>query len=193
MPLVRLRHPPQGRCVIRGKYGSDVASRSDAARAGVAYRRGMSNRSQNGRVVVAGYDGSATAKAAVDFAVREAGPNGHVFVVHAYGPPSDWLGFPNYQRVLDDHQERGEAVINGLVHGDDPLLEVEWEAELLEGAAADAILNVAEARGADEIVVGSRGRGALARAALGSVSHELVTRSTIPVVVIPHIPENASA
>ena len=143
----------------------------------------------NGRVIVAGYDGSATAKAAVDYAAREAGADGHVFVVYAYGPPSDWLGFPNYQRVLDDHQERGQAVIDGLAMGDDPLLETEWDAELIAGPAADAILNVAHARKADEIVVGSRGHGRLAQAALGSVSHELLHRSDLPVVVIPHVPE----
>ena len=144
---------------------------------------------KQGRVIVVGYDGSATAKAAVDYAASEAGPQGKVFVVHAYGPPSDWLGFPNYQRVLDDHLERGRAVIDGLAMGDDPLLETQWEAELLEGPPADAILRVADTREADEIVVGSRGRGALTRAALGSVSHDLLNRANIPVVVIPHIPE----
>lgn len=155
--------------------------------------RMSSSPDQSGRVVVAGYDGSATAKAAVDYAAREAGPGGHVFVVHAYGPPGDWLGFPNYQRVLDDHQERGRAVIDGLAMEDDPLLETEWDAELLEGPPAEAILSVAHARGADRIVVGSRGRGRLARAALGSVSHELLHRSDVPVVVIPHVSEDAPA
>jgi nucleotide-binding universal stress UspA family protein len=138
-----------------------------------------------GRVVVVGYDGSATAKAAVDYAAREAGPDGHLFVVHAYGPPSDWLGYPNYDRVLHDHQDRGRAVIDGLALGDDAVLGTDWEAELVEGPAADAILRVAEARGADEIVVGSRARGRLASAALGSVSHDVLHAARVPVVVIP--------
>ena len=135
-----------------------------------------------------GYDGSATAKASVDYAAKEAGPKGKVFVVHAYGLPSDWLGFPNYQRVLDDHQERpGDHRRPG--DADDPLLETNWEAELVEGPAGDAILRVAETRSADEIVAGSRGRGALKRAALGSVSHDLLNRANIPVVVVPHTSE----
>jgi nucleotide-binding universal stress UspA family protein len=141
----------------------------------------------NGRVIVAGYDGSATARAAVDYAAREAGPDGRVFVVHAYGPPPDWLGFPNYQRVLDDHQEHGQAVIDGLALEDDALLATEWEAELIAGPPAEAILDVAHDRHADEIVVGSRGRGRLARATLGSVSHELLNRADLPVVVVPHV------
>jgi nucleotide-binding universal stress UspA family protein len=146
-----------------------------------------------GSVIVAGYDGSATAKAAVDYAAREAGPDGRVFVVHAYGPPRDWLGYPNYQRVLDDHLEHGRAVIDGLALEDDPLLQTEWDAELIEGPAAEVILNVAHARHADKIVVGSRGRGRLARTALGSVSHDLLNQSDVPVVVIPHVSEDAPA
>ena len=145
----------------------------------------------HGRVIVVGYDGSATAKAAVDYAAREAGSDGRVFVVHAYGPPADWLGFPNYQRVLDDHLEHGRAVIDGLAMEDDPLLETEWEAELIAGPAAEAILNVAHTRGADEIVVGSHGRGRLKRAALGSVSHDLLHRSDVPVVIIPPVSDTA--
>ena len=129
---------------------------------------------QNGdaRVIVVGYDGSTTAKAAVDRAAREAGPDGQVYVVHAY----------------DDHPARGRAVIDGLAMEDDPLLDTNWEAELVEGPASDAILAVAHTRDADEIIVGSHGRGPVARAALGSVSHDLLSRADLPVLVIPHVP-----
>jgi nucleotide-binding universal stress UspA family protein len=130
---------------------------------------------RNGRIIVAGYDGSATGKAAVDYAARKAGAGGHVFVVHAYG-----LGEPG---------EHGRALIDGLALEDDPLIDTEWDAELIEGRPAQVLLSVAHARHADEIVVGSRGRGRLTRAALGSVSHELLSRSDLPVVVIPQVPE----
>jgi hypothetical protein len=76
---------------------------------------------------------------------REAGPDGRVYVVHAYGPPADWLGSPLYNRVLADHQKHRRAVIDGLALEDDDLLGTNWESELLEGPAADAILGVAEA------------------------------------------------
>jgi nucleotide-binding universal stress UspA family protein len=131
-------------------------------------------------VLVVGYDGSATARTAVDYAARRAGAGGKVYVVHAYGPPPDWLGHPSFQQVLGHHLARGRAVLDAVAPGDDPLL----EAELLEGPPADAILSVAEARRADEIVVGSRGLGRV-RSALGSVSHEVLHRASVPVVVIP--------
>lgn len=133
--------------------------------------------------VVVGYDGSPNARAAVDYGAWLAGPDGRVFVVHAYGPPPDWLGFPNYQRVLDDHRERGQSVLDGLP-GDDARV----EKELLEGPAVDAILAVADTREADLIVVGSRGGGRV-RATLGSVSHDLLHRAQRPVLVLPVAPE----
>jgi nucleotide-binding universal stress UspA family protein len=144
----------------------------------------MSGKKTRHPVIVVGYDGSPTARAAVDFAARRAGGEGKVYVVHACGPPPDWLGFPNYQRILQDHQERGRAILDELAMDDDPLLEVEWESELLEQPPAEAIAHVAETRHADEIVVGSRGLGRV-RSALGSTSHDLLHRANVPVVVIP--------
>jgi nucleotide-binding universal stress UspA family protein len=51
-----------------------------------------------------------------------------------------------------------------------------------------AILGIAQAVDADLVVVGSRGRGPLARVMLGSVSQGLLDAATIPVVVV-HSPE----
>ena len=140
---------------------------------------------ENGRpTIVVGYDGSAQSRSAVDYAARRAGPEGTVFIVHAYSPPSDWLGHPNYQHVLEDHMERGRALIDALVMDDDPLLETNFETELLGEPPAEAIVAVAEARKADEIAVGSRGHGRV-RAALGSVSQDVIHRASVPVVVVP--------
>lgn len=54
------------------------------------------------------------------------------------------------------------------------------------GEAADAILEAAEAEGADMIVLGSHGRGALGRLLLGSVSRQVVRGARVPVVVVRH-------
>lgn len=139
-----------------------------------------------GPVIVVGYDGSSTSRAAVDHAARQAGRRGKVYVVHSYRPPPDWLGFPNYQGVLDDHRARGKATLDALTMTDDPLLATNFETELLDSPQAEAITKVAETRGADEIVIGSRGLGRV-RSALGSVSQEVLHRATVPVVVIPHV------
>jgi nucleotide-binding universal stress UspA family protein len=57
--------------------------------------------------------------------------------------------------------------------------------QLVEGAPARALMEMAERDGAELLVVGSRGRGSLRSAALGSVSRELAARAPCPVVIVP--------
>ena len=131
--------------------------------------------------IVVGYDGSDSARAAVDYARRRAGAAGHVFVVHAFHLPADMLGFPNYNRLLEERQGHGRSLLAEVApHGDDDRLET----ELIGGSPAEAIAEVARVRDADEIVVGARGLSR-ARALLGSVSNELLHVADRPVVVIP--------
>jgi len=61
--------------------------------------------------------------------------------------------------------------------------------EVVWGDPAEAIAHAAERVGADAICVGSHGRGALARAVLGSVSQALLGRTHRPVLVVPRRPE----
>jgi nucleotide-binding universal stress UspA family protein len=147
----------------------------------------MNADSSNGRPrIVVGYDGSEPARRAVSYAAARAGNTGKVWIVHCYGPPPDWLGAPNYQRLLEDHQARGKAILDALLlEGGDDLVDVDYELELLDGKPAEAVTKTAQVRDADEIVLGSRGFGRV-RAALGSVSQETLHLADRPVVVIPH-------
>ena len=54
---------------------------------------------------------------------------------------------------------------------------------VLVGAPGSALREFAERQGFDIVVVGRRG-GGLSRHVLGSVSTELVTRSSVPVLVV---------
>ncbi len=58
--------------------------------------------------------------------------------------------------------------------------------EVLTGEAGSAICQYAEQVGAKGIVLGSRGRGGLRRAVLGSVSDHVVRNAPCPVVVTGH-------
>lgn len=65
---------------------------------------------------------------------------------------------------------------------------VEWGLEatplVWEGEPADAIIAAAESEGADVIVIGISGRTGVGRILLGSVSDDVVRRSTVPVMVV---------
>lgn len=136
-------------------------------------------------VIVVGYDGSEPSRVALTVAARNAGSGGRVFVVHAYHLPPDFLGSPNYERLLSERKDHGRSLLAEIPPaGRDELLGPDYETELIGGPPAEAIANVAKARDADEIVVGARGRGRI-RALLGSVSHELLHIADRPVLVIP--------
>jgi len=53
-----------------------------------------------------------------------------------------------------------------------------------QGSAGPMLCRIAEDRGADVVVVGSRGRGAIKRALLGSVSTHVVHNAPCPVLVV---------
>ena len=61
--------------------------------------------------------------------------------------------------------------------------DVDAKAELLAGPPADEIVAYADTIDADLIVLGSRGRGALATALLGSVSRAVLHEARRPVLV----------
>jgi nucleotide-binding universal stress UspA family protein len=135
-------------------------------------------------VVVAGYDGSEPSSVAVTIAAGRAGRSGRLFIVHAYELPPDFLGSPNYDRLLSERKDHGRALLDELTAGNDVLVNTEYETELIGGPPAQAIADVARVRHADEIVVGARGLSRI-RALLGSVSHELLHIADRPVLVIP--------
>jgi nucleotide-binding universal stress UspA family protein len=58
------------------------------------------------------------------------------------------------------------------------------ESLILEGSPADVICERAKSSGADLIVMGTRGRGRMQRAFLGSVSEDVILKSSVPVTVV---------
>ena len=144
----------------------------------------MTTDTPSSRIVV-GYDGSPASRAAIARAARRAGEHGQVYIVHAYSLPMDWYGVPDHQRLLDLELSRAHDLIGRLEEesGAD-LSGTNWETEVIGAAPAKAIADVASARDADEIIVGTRGFGR-ARALLGSVAHELIHLAACPVTVIP--------
>jgi nucleotide-binding universal stress UspA family protein len=67
------------------------------------------------------------------------------------------------------------------------------DSEMRDGDAALEIIAVAEKRGADLIVLGSRGRTGLTRLLLGSVARNVLSGSTASILVVHEPPENPQA
>jgi nucleotide-binding universal stress UspA family protein len=145
-------------------------------------RHAVNGERRDGPTIIVGYDGSDHARAALEYAAKQAGDGGRLVAVLAYDPPSEWLGHPYYGRAVNEHQELGRKQLAELESGAD--LGVELETDLLEGPPARALVRAAEARDATEIVVGTRGLGRF-RGALGSVAHALLHEAECALVVVP--------
>ena len=143
-------------------------------------------------LIVVGVDGSEPARVALDFAVEEAAQrSARVLVVTALRPPEYWpLTSSVAYAPSRDHLERlAEAAEQATRDAAAEALRsagaaVPVEVRVVQGNPARVLLD--QASGADLLVVGHRGRGAVASACLGSVSLQCVLYAECPVVVVRH-------
>ena len=106
-----------------------------------------------------------------------------LWVVVAYDPVPKYLGEPNLQDVINQRLSQSEAVYAGAVLEIGEIPRAIYK-EILEGPAAEAILSVADARGVDLIIMGTRGLGGLTGVLLGSQSQKVVGEAACPVMLI---------
>jgi len=137
--------------------------------------------------IVVGVDGSEAGREALRFALGEARLRGApVTMVNAWQiPPLTASGagmVPVYDLLGSDLSEAARAVIDEDLERVGGAGDVVVEALAVRGGAAGAL--VEQARSADLLVVGSRGRGAVVGMLLGSVSHACLQHATCPVAVV---------
>lgn len=146
----------------------------------------------NFRRILIATDGSRDALAATRMGGELARAQGaKVILVHAVAmppvipgavaPPTDYMTYLDEQakhaiaaseKVLKDYGVESEAVV------------------VRSSPAANVILNVADDRDVDLIVIGHRGMGAIGRLFLGSVSNRVVHESRRPVLLAPPPPKD---
>jgi len=174
--------------LLLGSTGSQVAPHATCP---VVVVRGESTHPI--RDVIVGIDESPSARGALAFAFAEASRHGaRLTVVHAWELPTyDLLVVPDdfYPWSIDaltsDEMRLSAEVLAGFASR---YPDVAVRTSVVRGRAADALLHAASADAASPgalLVVGSRGRGALAGALLGSVSHSVLHRAAGPVAVVP--------
>jgi nucleotide-binding universal stress UspA family protein len=133
--------------------------------------------------IVIATDGSDAAAHALQQGFALAAETGAgVAVVHVRRTPSTVLGTPYYQEALEDSSLEAEAVmLDARLHASRYGIDADYE--VIGGDPSEAIVDFAQARDADLIVIGSRGLGRVAGAILGSVSSAVVHHADRPVLV----------
>lgn len=151
------------------------------------------------RPIVVGVDGSAASRVAVDWAARSAAlRRAPLKLVNVLTPPVV-MTFPEVPMppgYAQWQQEEGAKVLDAArATATEAAAGVEISTEIIAGPSVPSL--VEESKNASLIVVGCRGRGALARGVLGSVSTGLMHHALCPVAIIhdedPVVPHPSKA
>jgi nucleotide-binding universal stress UspA family protein len=138
--------------------------------------------------IVVGVEGSGGAKAALRWALKEARyRNACVDVVTAYAPtyvPAS----PEFNYVpldpinLEDEVHKMQDALIDEVLAEGCGADITVNRVIMRGRAPETLIEAA--KGADMLVVGSRGRGGFRGLLLGSVSQQIAQHGTCPVVIV---------
>jgi nucleotide-binding universal stress UspA family protein len=151
-------------------------------------------------VIVVGVDGSAGSDVALRWAVAEARLRGSSLrIVHVYhlphGPytevgvgaaagmvvPASYTDDERLRRTIEEQARR--VIDDALARAGEAAAGLDVERVAVEGPPAQTLIE--SARGADLLVVGSRGRGGFLGLLLGSVSQQCAHHPPCPVVILP--------
>jgi len=148
--------------------------------------------------IIVGIDGSPESDAAVNWAAHDAAIRGlPLTVVHVESPAAaTWSQAPVLEESPEEQQAEGRSLLaHASAIARDAIADtarVHIAGELLSSPTPVPTL-VDQSKDAELIVVGSRGRGALSRSLLGSVSSGLIRHAHCPVALIrdedPQLPD----
>jgi Universal stress protein UspA and related nucleotide-binding proteins len=139
--------------------------------------------------IVVGVDGSEGSKHALEWAAKEAHLRGvPLTVVLAWQWPTSlyagagWVSIDgelieDLRKLAEQRLEETCAAVASSLDG------VDVRRSVVEGAAAPALADAA--KGAELLVVGTRGHGGFAGLLLGSVSQQCAHHSPCPIVIVP--------
>jgi nucleotide-binding universal stress UspA family protein len=164
--------------LVAGSTTMNVASHAHCT--AVTVPTDMTNTAQQ-RGIVVGVDGSSVTQAAIAFALREASATGQALTaVHAWVDPVTMS--PMTQDTAGYSSARAQALSEMLAPWMEKYPDVVVELKVVREHPVHALAAAAE--GAQLLVVGCRGRGAVRSMMLGSVSHGVLHLATCPVAVL---------
>jgi nucleotide-binding universal stress UspA family protein len=139
------------------------------------------------KLIVHGTDGSQEAAEALELAIelaKDTGAKIAVVSVHTLVPGGKGLAPP----ISEVEQQHGAEHIAEAAAATAAAAGCDAKPYVATGDPAREITRLATELGADLIVVGSRGFGALRGALVGSVSRGVMTHATMPVTVVTNRP-----
>jgi nucleotide-binding universal stress UspA family protein len=143
----------------------------------------MSRHDRDDRRIVVGVDGSPSSMAALRWAILHAELTGcEVEAVTAWRLPSRYGFAAVTDRATDFDGDARKILADALNEVSSVEPDVIIRSSVVEGHPAEVLMRAA--RGADMLVVGSRGHGGFAGALLGSVSQYCVHHAACPVLIL---------
>lgn len=107
----------------------------------------------------------------------------NVCIVVAFPPVHGFLGEPNFDKVAAARLIEAEAVVTAA-RNEMGTIPGEIQVEIIEGQAADVILQVAETHGSDLILMGSRHLGVLGHLLARDSGQKVANEARCPVMII---------
>lgn len=130
-------------------------------------------------------DDSDPARAALEHAIEEH-RDARITALHVVDPSAAVYGEGGiyaYDALIESRREAGEELLEEAASTAADA-GVELETETTVGQPAREIVDFAEERGMDRIIMGSRGRSGASRVLLGSVAEHVARRATVPVTIV---------
>jgi nucleotide-binding universal stress UspA family protein len=141
--------------------------------------------------IVVAVDGSESSNKVYDTAAQLAKlSNGELIIVHVVVPPlplGGGLFYPDISgidKILIDLKEAGKRLLQNYSEKSTNEYKIAVETILTQGYPPDAIIREADSKGADLIVVGSRGFSGAKQFFVGSVPNSVLHHSSIPVLLV---------
>ena len=140
--------------------------------------------------IVVGYDGSTSARSALDFALNVArAQGGSIVVAHVL----EWspYSFLSAEELAERHKRRSEELERAEQALIKPLLKdmetsgVDVTAEVKYGNIAEVLVKIAKSENADLIVIGRTGHSALSSRLFGSFAGTLAQAAPVPFTIVP--------
>jgi nucleotide-binding universal stress UspA family protein len=104
-------------------------------------------------------------------------------IVVAFEPIPAYLGEPNLSQAIVARETEAKEILRKAQQMIGSV-SAEVNTEMIEGSIAEAIIDVANVRKSDLIVMGSHGHGRLVGALLGSNSQKVVSHAPCPVLIV---------